>query len=99
MRIAFLIFTTGCFAVTAAIAEEGVWTTENTFAQFNVFCTRVYTCVPASDILHGSDTKVIVTSPKSVRGVCSAGDGPVDSCNDCLTNPPEEKCEWHLAPN
>ena len=80
-------------------AEDGVWTTDDSFAQINVFCTRMYKCVPGVDVLHGSDTKIISTPPKIVQGVCSAGGGPADSCNDCLTNPPSDKCEWHLGPN
>jgi hypothetical protein len=83
----------------AAFAEDGVWVPEDSFAQINAFCTRVYRCTPPQDILHGSDTKVVSTAPKLLTGVCSAGGGPADSCNECLTNPPTDKCEWHLAPN
>jgi hypothetical protein len=79
-----------------AFADAGVWSTSSQFQQINVFCQRVYTCGPSQDILRGADTKLVVTSPKLVSGVCSAGAGPADSCNTCLTNPPTVNCEWHL---
>jgi hypothetical protein len=85
-------------ASSAGLAEEGLWRAETAFSQVNVFCIMVYTCGPANDIMHSGDTKVVSTSPKVVRGVCSAGTGPIDSCNLCLTNPPPDKCEWHLTP-
>lgn len=81
-----------------ATAEDGVWTPDDNFSQVNVACTRVYTCGPISSVMYGDDKKLVSTAPKIVWGVCSAGDGPVDSCNACLTTPPTEKCEWHLEP-
>jgi hypothetical protein len=84
------------FSTMSLRAEDGVWSPTNTVAQVNVACTRVYLCTPGKDILHSSETKVTTTPPKLVFGVCSAGGGPIDSCNDCLTNPPRDKCEWHL---
>jgi hypothetical protein len=82
----------------SATADIGTWVANSDFAQINVFCTRVYKCVPAEDILHSSDSKVVTTDPVLVRGVCSAGDGPADGCNVCLTNNPTSACEWHLEP-
>ena len=82
----------------AILAEDGVWTPEDSFAQVNVFCTRVYTCGPVEDILHSEDTQVVSTPRKLVQGVCSAGGGAADSYNECLTNPPQDRCEWHLMP-
>jgi hypothetical protein len=79
-----------------ACAEEGVWTPNDDFAQINVFCTRVYKCGPSTDIVYGGDKKLVFSSPKLVQGVCSASGGAADSCNECLTNPPQEICEWHL---
>lgn len=102
MKLGLLIAASVSVVVTTAavvFANDGVWTTTETFAQANVACFRVYTCWPASDILHDASTHVVSTPPKTVWGVCSAGGGPVDSCNVCLTNPPTEKCEWHLEPN
>ena len=81
-----------------ALAEDGVWTTGDEFAQVNVFCVRVYKCSPAQDILYDESKKLIVSDPESSTGICSAGNGPVDSCNECLTNPPAKPCEWHLEP-
>jgi hypothetical protein len=86
--------------VTAVKAEVGAWSTEDTiFTQVNVFCIRNYICGPAEDVLYSADQRIVSTSSKPVRGVCSADGGPADSCNVCLTNPPTEKCEWHLSPN
>lgn len=78
-----------------AKADDGVWQPEDSFAQLNVACTRVYHCTTGQDILHSADTKIIVLPPKVVLGICSAGGGAADSCNFCLTNPPTAKCEWH----
>jgi hypothetical protein len=80
----------------SALAEEGTWSADDQFAQVNVACSRRYTCGPGRDILHSADTKIVSTAPKLVWGVCSAGTGPVDSCNVCNTNLPNEKCEWSL---
>lgn len=84
------------FIGSAALADEGIWTTGSQFAQANVACMRTYTCGPAKDIMHSADMKVVSTEPKLVWGVCSAGQGPVDGCNVCLTNPPKDKCIWSL---
>ena len=98
MLVSFtVLFGVGHAAVVEA--EEGLWSTdESIFAQMNVFCTRTYVCGPSTDIVYGSDKKVVSTSPRLVQGVCSTGNGPIDSCNVCLTNPPTERCEWHLEP-
>jgi hypothetical protein len=81
-----------------AFAESGVWVADEQFAQINVACKRLYRCTTGQDILHDSNTVVRVTPPESVWGVCSAGGGPADSCNECLTNPPTTLCEWHVVP-
>jgi hypothetical protein len=81
-----------------AFADTGKWYPEEQFAQVNVACVRVYVCRPGIDILHGSDTKLEVSAPERMWGVCSAGGGPADSCNHCLTNPPTKACEWKLVP-
>jgi hypothetical protein len=86
------------FGSGVASAESGQWIADSQFAQVNVACSRVYYCKPGQDILHSADTKVVTTPNKLVWGVCSAGDGPVDSCNVCLTTSPGEPCQWHVAP-
>jgi hypothetical protein len=60
--------------------------------------SRVQTEVdgPEQGYLLNADTKIVSTPLKLVWGVCSAGSGPVDSCNVCNTNPPTEKCEWSV---
>lgn len=90
------VFVINLVLLNTARAETGRWAANSAFAQINVFCQRLYTCSPAQDILYDSKKKLVVTGPKTVRGVCSAGSGPVDACNECLTNPPNEACEWHL---
>lgn len=77
-------------------ADSGTWVKQGEFAQINVFCQRLYTCQPTEDIVYSSESKLVVTPPETVRGVCYAGAGAVDSCNQCLTNPPNAVCEWHL---
>ena len=50
------------------------------------------------DVMSDADCKKVYTNPPArrlVNGVCSAGGGPVDSCNECLTNPPDDACEYH----
>jgi hypothetical protein len=80
----------------SAVAEIGDWTTEETFAQANVACFRVYKCGPNEDVMYGGDKKIVASTPRTVWGICSAAGGPPDSCNECLTNPPADACEWHL---
>jgi hypothetical protein len=80
----------------SAMAETGTWYPDDSFMQVNVACSRRYVCAPATDILHDPNSRVVTTSPALVWGVCSASDGPADSCNVCLTNPPTSACEWHM---
>jgi hypothetical protein len=80
---------------TSALAEDGVWRAKS-FVQLNSFCVHIYRCGPADDVLPSSDTEIVSTRPKVATGVCSAGNGPVNSCNVCLTTPPRDKCAWHL---
>jgi hypothetical protein len=94
MTIYSIVFAVIILGFSAAYAETGMWSPDSQFAQANVACARKYTCGPSKDIMHGADTKIVSTPPKLVWGVCSAGTGPVDSCNVCNTNPPTEQCEW-----
>jgi hypothetical protein len=66
-------------------------------------CYRIYRCVSSAEA-HGQQTmndpacKRVYHYPparRQVTGVCSAGSGPADSCNVCLTNPPNDPCEYH----
>jgi hypothetical protein len=90
-----LCASTTFFMCTPGLGETGIWSSTDITAQVNVACTRVYTCGPAEDIMHSADQKIVATPRKLVWGVCSAGTGPPDSCNDCLTNPPTDQCEWY----
>jgi hypothetical protein len=81
------------------IAEEGIWVPESNFAQVNVACIRTYTCTPKTDVMYGGEKKLVHSEPRLVTGVCNVGGGPADSCNECMTTPPSETCEWHLEPN
>src|SRR5450631_2551640 len=83
-------------ASTVCLADSGTWVKQEDFAQLNVFCQRLYICRPDQDILIGSGSKLVTTPATTVRGVCSAGSGPTDSCNECLTNPPSQSCEYHI---
>ena len=66
-------------------------------------CFRMYACVDynvahGQSVIENADCKKIYTNPparRKVTGVCSAGSGPVDSCNECLTSPPNDACEYH----
>src|SRR5262245_15438977 len=82
----------------AAFSEDGVWVPHEDFAQINVFCQRIYECQTGQDLVIPGDKKIEKTSPETVHGVCSAGDGAADSCNVCLTNPPETQCVWQVVP-
>ncbi|MBA8881093.1 hypothetical protein FHW16_004828 [Phyllobacterium myrsinacearum] len=97
-RSAILISAVFALFPRSLFAEEGVWSPTNVIAQINLGCTRVYTCGPKEDVVHDGAHKVVGNGPKLVIGVCSAGDGPIDSCNDCLTTPPTDACDWHLQP-
>lgn len=82
---------------TPAAAEQGKWYENKEFIQLHTACTRVYSCTVGEDIIHSSDKKVVIlTDNKLVWGICSAADGPADSCNVCLTNTPSDACEWEL---
>ena len=74
--------------------QPGVWTPYNEFAQLHTACYRVYSCGPATDVLHSGDTRVEATPPEVSWGVCSG----FDSCDVCNTNPPSTPCEWELVP-
>lgn len=71
---------------------EGTWAVQKTFTQLNVACIKTYICTPKQAILHSADSKVSRPDPKAVTGVCSAAGGPVDSCDQCLTTPPNDEC-------
>jgi hypothetical protein len=81
-----------------ASAEKGVWVGAKEFSHINIVCVRVYTCGPKDSMIYSADKKLSVTPPVSIRGVCAAGSGPIDSCNLCLTNPPSTSCEWKVVP-
>lgn len=75
--------------------SDGAWT-PGLVAPANVGCLQAWLCIPGVDILH-DDTTVVVTSPNDKSfGVCSAGDGPADSCNVCLASKPTARCQYWL---
>jgi len=80
-----------------ASAEIGTWSKAGNPAQVNVACVQVWSCGPSSAVIYDAKYQVKTTSPQSTTGVCSAGDGPIDSCNICLSAPPTMKCEWSLV--
>lgn len=80
-------------------ADPGTWMPQRDFGQVNAACFRVYKCNTGQDQLIRGDQHIVHTGDQTVWGVCSAGDGAVDSCNDCLTNPPTTSCEWSIQPD
>lgn len=76
------------------LAEDGIWVKTDAFTQVNLTCYQVWICRPKDSILHQGD--LVTSKPESIRGMCSAAGGPIDSCNTCLTNPPAKKCSWSI---
>lgn len=98
-RIVVLLATSSIIAAASSVlADDGLWSASDDFAQVNLACFRVYTCGPASDIIYDENSRLVSTPPQTVWGVCSVGGGAIDSCNVCLTNPPTRRCEWRLEP-
>ena len=95
-KFMFCLIVGYCTTPGPCVAETGTWVADNNFGQVTMACTRTYTCRPPIDIVYDARLQLVSTPPALVWGVCSAGSGPNDSCNDCLTNPPETPCEWHL---
>jgi hypothetical protein len=87
---------------------EGKWVAEESFETPggpipSLPCFRNYVCVSENEA-NGQQTmsdpacKRVYHYPpakRHVAGVCSAGGGAADSCNECLTNPPDDPCEYH----
>jgi hypothetical protein len=84
---------------------QGEWVAQQVVPGEGVLpiCSRWYACedynvAHGQDVMSDADCKKVYTNPPArrlVNGVCSAGGGPVDSCNECLTNPPDDVCEYH----
>ena len=75
--------------------SNGLWVAGN-FFQVNVSCTQAWQCIPGVDVLHDPSTVLVTTPNTSTTGVCSAGDGPADTCNVCLANNPKDSCQYWL---
>jgi len=77
----------------------GVWAAEREFyvPPVPLACSRVYTCGPAQTTMSSAEYRRVYHYPpkQTIVGVCSAARGAADSCNECLTNPPSDPCEWH----
>jgi hypothetical protein len=80
----------------SSLADPGTWVAQSNFAQMNVFCQRLYTCETGKAVMFSADMRLVKSPPQTVRGVCVAGSGPAGSCNQCVTNPPAERCEWSV---
>ncbi|MES9838705.1 MAG: hypothetical protein ABW144_19820 [Candidatus Thiodiazotropha sp.] len=70
--------------------------TPGEWAQVNVACLQAWICAPRDKMYLGSNQRIGHTPNDKTWGVCSTGSGPVDSCNHCLANPPEQPCEWWI---
>jgi len=95
-----IVFLLGVSA-TAVVAEDGIWTPAPMFAQVERACIRQYRCVVPLSLRYNANQRVVSTPERTVYGICSAGDNlplgsPKDACNVCLTNPPPDRCEWHV---
>src|SRR5262245_12498829 len=76
------------------IANEGVWSAGKPVKLPGIpFCQIKYTCGPKQTGMNDASCKMEADS-KTVRGACSAGSGPVDSCNSCLAAAPSETCHY-----
>jgi hypothetical protein len=99
-RLALMTAIALTIGTAVAWAETGVWTPDRNFVSTELMlgaCSRVYRCGPAGAVWHSADQRVVSPPPKTVIGVCSTGGGgPIDSCSVCLTNPPNDPCEWSL---
>lgn len=80
----------------AAAEERGLWVKQETWAQVNTRCMQVWICNPRADVVHDAASKIVTTSQETAWGTCSAGAGPADSCNACLSSEPNKPCVWHL---
>lgn len=80
----------------SAFSEAGVWVKGELSAQLHTRCLAKWECQPKESVLHGADTVVMVTKPRTTFGICHAVDGPTDSCNMCAASPPTAPCEWRL---
>ncbi|MGL6529341.1 hypothetical protein ACSZM9_09620 [Aeromonas hydrophila] len=94
-RGAFFISATLLFSATL-YAEQGVWVKNKNFAQMHTACVQTWTCSPKQAVIHSPETTIKVTKPAYTMGVCNAGDGPIDGCNECAANEPKELCNWSL---
>jgi hypothetical protein len=97
---------TFCFALAVAMLvyspallsqdkKPGKWI-KGSFAQYNLWCTQAWQCVPGQDVLHGPNSRVVTTAADSTQGVCNAAGGPSDSCNVCSASPPKAQCQYWL---
>jgi hypothetical protein len=71
---------------------EGVWSAGQPVTMGS-FCQVTYVCGPAQTTMSDASCKT-EADRETVTGACSADGGPVDSCNKCLTNPPNKTCHY-----
>jgi hypothetical protein len=72
---------------------EGVWSPVGQPTQIGPLCAVTYVCGPEQTSMGDASCKT-VADRETVTGACSADGGPVDSCNKCLTNPPNKTCHY-----
>ncbi len=73
---------------------EGVWSAGKPVQLPGIpFCQIKYTCGPAQTTMSDASCKMDADT-ETVRGACSAGSGPVDSCNSCLAAAPSKTCHY-----
>jgi hypothetical protein len=95
--IACFLLLFGSFPAAAdckAIPIEGVWSAGRPTQLPGIpFCQIKYTCGPAQTGMNDASCKMEADS-ETVRGACSAGSGPVNSCNSCLAAAPSKTCHY-----
>jgi hypothetical protein len=85
------------YATEAQDKRPGKWV-KGSFAQYNLWCTQAWQCVPSQNVLHSPQTRVETTPADSTQGVCNAAGGPADSCNVCSASQPKSPCLYWTVP-
>ncbi len=81
--------------------ERGIWSPDKKFigpglAPPSIGCSRKWYCNPKTQMIIGGDERIEATPPEVIGGQCLAGTGPIKSCNECLTPPPQTQCVFRI---
>ena len=82
----------------APVRQPGVWAKDGqpspAVPGMPIGCRQLYRCNPPQPVMTSATTRVKTTPAEVMNGACSAGGGPADECNVCLSHPPDTACEW-----